>query len=139
MVSRSADGDVLAALLARWGFDVVRGSSSEGGRDALRTMVDAAREGRSVLITPDGPRGPAREFKIGALVAAQRAAVPLVLCHVSHSRAWRLRSWDSFEIPKPFSRVTVRYDEPITVDPACVDDCLDRLRASVEEQLGVNG
>jgi lysophospholipid acyltransferase (LPLAT)-like uncharacterized protein len=139
VVSRSADGDVLASVLMRWGFHVVRGSSSDGGRVALREMVDLGARGMRVLVTPDGPRGPALEFKIGALVAAQRARVPLCICYVHHARPWRLRSWDSFEIPKLFSRVRVRWEEPIAIDPDCIGDRLDALRSDIESRMRIAG
>jgi lysophospholipid acyltransferase (LPLAT)-like uncharacterized protein len=67
------------------------------------------RAGHDVAVTPDGPRGPARQFAPGALVAAQRAGAPVILVGAAASRAWRLRSWDSFIIPKPFARVTISY------------------------------
>jgi lysophospholipid acyltransferase (LPLAT)-like uncharacterized protein len=65
-----------------------------------------------VAVTPDGPRGPARRFAPGAIVAAQRSGMPIVAIGVRTERAWRLRSWDAFEIPKPFTRIHVAYSDP---------------------------
>jgi lysophospholipid acyltransferase (LPLAT)-like uncharacterized protein len=135
LVSASADGEVLARILHAWGVAVVRGSSSAGGSDAVKTMVDLAKEGRSVLITPDGPRGPAHKMKIGALVVAQRAELPLVLCAVKYHKKKILRSWDSFEIPMPFSRADVCYSEPITIPTGCTGEALETMMQAIEKQL----
>ncbi|HZV11629.1 MAG TPA: DUF374 domain-containing protein, partial [Candidatus Kapabacteria bacterium] len=125
LVSASADGEVLARILRAWDIAVVRGSSSSGGSDAVKTMVDLAKEGCSVLITPDGPRGPAHKMKIGALVVAQRAELPLVLCTVKYHKKKVLRSWDSFEIPLPFSRADAYYSEPVIIPQDRTGDALE--------------
>jgi lysophospholipid acyltransferase (LPLAT)-like uncharacterized protein len=68
-----------------------------------------------VAVTPDGPRGPARSYAPGALIAAQRAGAPIVPIAAHADSAWKLSSWDNFLIPKPFARVTVAYGEPTRV------------------------
>ena len=75
----------------------------------------ALAEGHDIAITPDGPRGPAGSFAPGALVAAQRSGAPIVAIGVHAPRAWRLKSWDQFVIPKPFSRVHIAYSDPAYV------------------------
>jgi lysophospholipid acyltransferase (LPLAT)-like uncharacterized protein len=75
--------------------------------------VKALQDGVEVAVTPDGPRGPAHSFAPGAVIAAHRASAPIVTIGVSAARSWRLRSWDRFLIPKPFSRVTIAYGDPI--------------------------
>jgi lysophospholipid acyltransferase (LPLAT)-like uncharacterized protein len=123
LTSQSKDGGLLAQLLHDWNYDVVRGSSSKGGKEALERVVELARE-RCTLITPDGPRGPRHEFKPGAVVAAQRASVPLVLCRVlcktdKPSAVWIFeRSWDKFILPLPFARLTLVFSEPIRILPS---------------------
>ena len=108
LVSNSNDGDYLARLLHDWRYTVIRGSTSKGGGEALHTMVEYASSGRAVLVTPDGPRGPAHEMKAGAVVAAQRAQVPLVLARAyTHNAKTFHRSWDNFQLPMPFSHTTV--------------------------------
>ncbi|MBL7998070.1 MAG: DUF374 domain-containing protein [Candidatus Kapabacteria bacterium] len=129
VTSLSKDGDMLAALLRSWGYDVVRGSSSRGGGEVLDAMIAAARSGRTVLVTPDGPRGPAGVFKAGAAVAAMRAGVPLVQCRVTCGFAIRLNSWDSFMIPLPFARVCVHIAEPMMIAP---DASRDEVSAVLE-------
>ncbi len=115
LVSEHRDGEVIARLLARMGYGTIRGSTTRGGARALAGMIRALRGGATVGITPDGPRGPARRFAPGALVAAQRADVPIVTLFATVSRAWTLRSWDSFAIPKPFARVVVHVGPPTRV------------------------
>lgn len=123
LVSRSRDGGLLTELLESWGFAVVRGSSSKGGSEALEEMTAAARRGL-VLVTPDGPRGPARRMKPGAVVAAQRAGVPLTLCRVRAGWAIHGTHWDRFLIPLPFAVIDLDYrrlDVPADADRARID------------------
>jgi lysophospholipid acyltransferase (LPLAT)-like uncharacterized protein len=112
LISEHRDGEIIARVVERLGFRSIRGSTSRGAARALITLSRELSEGRSVAITPDGPRGPAREFAPGALVAAQRANAPIVPVAVFASRAWYLESWDRFVIPKPFARVVVAYGPP---------------------------
>jgi len=108
LISASRDGAWLAAFFSLIGMRAVRGSSSRLGREAASLLVEVLREGRDVGVTPDGPRGPCYEFKPGALVVAQLAAAPVLLFGVKYHSAWRLKSWDGFYLPKPFSRVALR-------------------------------
>lgn len=113
LTSLSKDGDLLARQLKSWNYKVVRGSSSKGGDVALGIMVDLAKNNYSVAITPDGPRGPVRKFKAGAVITAKRSGIPLVLAGVGFYKKRKLKSWDSFEVPKFFSRAKIVYSEPI--------------------------
>lgn len=117
LTSQSKDGDILAAVLQKWDYKVVRGSSSKGGSEALNEIVDAIKSGSSICITPDGPKGPPHEMKAGAAVAAKKAGVPLILMGISYKRRSRLKSWDRFEIPHPFSFIKIAYSDPIYLDP----------------------
>jgi lysophospholipid acyltransferase (LPLAT)-like uncharacterized protein len=116
LVSRSKDGDVLAGTLEKWNYNVVRGSSSTGGNDALTGMVLLLREGYSLAITPDGPRGPIYKMKAGAVIAAKKSDVPLILAGIGIGKKIVLKSWDRFEVPLPFSRVIVNYSDPLYVE-----------------------
>lgn len=117
LISRHRDGGYLAALSERWGYRVVRGSSRRGGEVGLLGLVRHLRGGGEVALTPDGPRGPAERMKPGALVAAQQAGALVIAAWARAARAWRLRSWDRFCIPKPFARVEVVYSVPFAVAP----------------------
>ncbi len=115
LVSQHRDGEIIARVLAAWGNSTVRGSTTRGGARALLAMIGELERGIVVAVTPDGPRGPALQFQPGALVAAQRANVPIVPLLIHADRAWRLKSWDRFMIPKFFARVTIAYGDPTFV------------------------
>jgi lysophospholipid acyltransferase (LPLAT)-like uncharacterized protein len=115
VISEHRDGEIIARIVEKFGFGTIRGSSSRGAARALIAIVRELERGGEVAVTPDGPRGPARRFAGGALVAAQRVGVPIVGVAVVASSAWQLDSWDRFMIPKPFSRVQIAYTAPTTV------------------------
>ena len=114
VVSGHRDGGYLAKAVGVWGYGIIRGSSTRGGRMAFRQMLRVLRDGGEIAITPDGPRGPARVVKGGVVAAAQLAGVSIIPVAVTVSSSWQLRSWDQFLIPKPFARVHIRYDDPLT-------------------------
>ncbi|MDP4172326.1 MAG: lysophospholipid acyltransferase family protein [Bacteroidota bacterium] len=116
LISKSKDGELLFRILNKWNYKVIRGSSHIGGSIALGIMVDYARNNTVIAITPDGPRGPERKLKPGAVIAAKRANVPLVLLGVGYRKKKTLKSWDKFEIPMFFSNVNLVYSEPIYIN-----------------------
>lgn len=103
LVSASKDGAWLAAFYRMIGIHPIRGSSSNFGREAARQLIEVLRSGHDVGITPDGPRGPIYSVEPGALVVTRRAGAPMMLLGVEFTRAWRLKSWDRFYLPWPFS------------------------------------
>ena len=115
VISSHRDGEIIARIAERFGYGSIRGSSSRGAARALLGIVRELEDGKEIAITPDGPRGPAKKFASGGLVAAQRVGVPIVGIAVAARRAWRLKSWDRFMIPKPFSRINVVYTAPTLV------------------------
>ena len=142
LISEHRDGELIART-AKWlGYRLIRGSTTRGGERALLSIVRELREGRQVAVTPDGPRGPARTFAPGALIAAQRSGAPILPVGASADRAWRLRSWDRFIIPKPFARVTIAYGTPTTIDTpsarTAADDAprIEALMNAVSELAG---
>ncbi len=136
IVSASSDGNILSHLLKMWKFEVVRGSSSKGGKDALNNMIKSASEGKFVLITPDGPQGPALKMKAGAIITAQRAAVPLYLCSVDiKSKFTFVNSWDKFQLPLPFSRIEIKYSEPFLIPKSAERNYIDNLLITIENDL----
>lgn len=108
LVSASQDGAWLTAFFALAGLGTVRGSSSRLGREAASALVDTLRAGHDIGVTPDGPRGPCYDMKPGAVIVARRTRAPMLLVGAEFASAWRLRSWDRFYIPLPFSRVRMR-------------------------------
>ena len=116
LISEHRDGELIARIAESLGFRTVRGSTTRGASRALIGLARELEAGHDVAITPDGPRGPARTFAPGALIAAQRASAPVVAVGVFARSAWRLRSWDRFSIPKPFTTVRIAYSDPILLD-----------------------
>lgn len=116
LISEHRDGEIIARIAEALRLRTVRGSTSRGAGRALVGLVRALTEGHDIAITPDGPRGPVESFAPGALVAAQRAGAPIVAIGVHAPRAWRLKSWDRFLIPKPFSRVHIAYSDAVYVN-----------------------
>jgi lysophospholipid acyltransferase (LPLAT)-like uncharacterized protein len=115
LVSEHRDGELVARAAASLGLRLIRGSTTRGADRALIALVRELEAGHEVAITPDGPRGPAGKFAPGALIAAQRSAAPIIPVVAVADRAWRLKSWDRFMIPKPFARVTIAYGNPANV------------------------
>jgi lysophospholipid acyltransferase (LPLAT)-like uncharacterized protein len=112
LISASRDGDLIADVTERFGFDVVRGSSSRMGAAALLELSKVLNSGHDVLITPDGPRGPAYELGPGIIFLAQKTGAPVVPVNMEYSSCWRVKSWDRFIIPRPFSKVRVIIGQP---------------------------
>jgi len=134
MVSHNKDGELITRVIEGLGFGTVRGSSSRGGAAALRGLLTQLRRGRSVAITPDGPRGPRHEVQDGVVAVAARGGAPVIPLGVHLVHAWRLDSWDRFEIMKPFGRAVVTFDPPLTVPRDATDD-LARWREIIGERL----
>lgn len=139
LVSEHRDGEIITRVVGRLGIGAIRGSSTRGGARALLECVTALRQrATDIVITPDGPRGPRHQFAPGALIVAFRAAAPIVPLTVHIDRAWRMNSWDQFEVPKPFARVTVYYGEPIPVvgdDVRTISNQTGAMEAAMQRAL----
>ena len=148
LVSSSFDGELITRTTELLGFHVVRGSSTRGGAAGLRAMQQAYAEGHCCAITADGPRGPVFVAKPGTALLANSAgslsadgqpAGTWVGCfYALPDRAWQLRSWDRFMIPKPFSRVVITWPAHVSagqVTTATVQAALDRAVQMAEEQV----
>ncbi|MCH8810679.1 MAG: lysophospholipid acyltransferase family protein [Gemmatimonadetes bacterium] len=136
LVSEHRDGDYITELIHHFGFGTVRGSSTRGGVRGLKGLIRAARAGWDLAITPDGPRGPDRELKLGVLTVARITGLPLVPVGVGITSAWRIRSWDGLLVPKPFSTVRVAYGRPTLVQRNADQAEIDEVAASLQRSLG---
>ncbi len=133
LVSRHADGQVLGALVRATGMRVVHGSTKRGGVTAVRELL---RPGVGhVAVTPDGPRGPRRVVQPGIVYLASRTGMQIVPIGVGHRRPWRVKSWDSFVIPRPFSRVRILFGEPYSVPPGLLADALNLHARQIQLEL----
>lgn len=133
LVSASSDGAWLDAFFSLVGIRTVRGSSSQGGREAARALIDVLRAGNDIGITPDGPRGPMYDLKPGGLVVTRRARAPMVLIGFAIEDAWQLPSWDRFYLPRPFSRVQLRGELVPAAEQADRQGAIEHLRARMLE------
>lgn len=116
LTSPSKDGDILAGVMANLGMGSVRGSSSRRGSTAIRELTSLLESGTDLAITPDGPRGPKYSLGPGAVFLSQKTGIPIILLHARYYSAIRLKTWDNFAIPLPFSRVDVTLDKAVTID-----------------------
>lgn len=135
LVSASKDGGWLEAFYRMMGIRCARGSSSRRGAEALVALARAMRAGAHAGVTPDGPKGPRREFKAGVLALARISRRPIVLLGIRYHSAWRLRSWDRFALPVPFSRV----DLTLETFAVAGDDEPAALRAIGERLSALSG
>jgi lysophospholipid acyltransferase (LPLAT)-like uncharacterized protein len=135
LVSPSDDGNLATRALRSFGFVPIRGSLSRGGARALREMTDTLRAGRQLVVTPDGPRGPRHSMNVGLHWLARKTGAPILPVGFACDRAWRLRSWDRFTIPKPFARIIVSYGDPQPIAATASDDELEILAAQLRTRL----
>lgn len=135
LTSASHDGAMLARAVGVFGLGAVRGSSSRRGVAALVALRKTLREGRDVCVTPDGPRGPRYVLQPGLVKLAEASGAPVVPIHVGFTSAWRLKSWDRFGLPKPFSRVRVIFDEALAVPGGLSESEFATWRDRIESVL----
>ena len=133
MISQSKDGQIIAGVAERSGWRTVRGSSSKGGATALKEIVRQLRASRLAAHIVDGPRGPAGEVKAGAIRMAQLTHAAIVPFYTSAERAWFFNSWDRFFLPKPFSKVTIRFGDMINLERIKDDQNFERQRRRLED------
>jgi lysophospholipid acyltransferase (LPLAT)-like uncharacterized protein len=135
MTSQSFDGEYIARFIQRLGYGAVRGSSTRGGVGALVELTRLVRRGCPAGFSIDGPRGPRHVAKMGALLLAKKTGQAVLPFGVNAERFWSLKSWDRMQIPKPFSRVRVRFAPPIHVPAEADEETLDARRAELQRAL----
>ncbi len=135
LTSASRDGEILAAFLERFNVRPIRGSSSRQGAAALLEMKRLIEQGFDVAITPDGPRGPRYHLNPGVITLAQKTGALIMPIRVHYSRCWRLKTWDAFEIPKPFATVTIALLPLYRVAPVSSNEEFEPERARLEQIL----
>ncbi|MBM4314465.1 MAG: DUF374 domain-containing protein [Deltaproteobacteria bacterium] len=135
MISKSRDGDLIAAIYSRFNFRPIRGSSSRDGKKALSALVDDLKDHPFAVHVLDGPRGPRGIVKPGLIVLAEQSGVPIVPAYVSMSRAWKLNSWDGCLIPKPFSKIVIRWGQPRAITREIDEQCFEDARKDIETHM----
>jgi lysophospholipid acyltransferase (LPLAT)-like uncharacterized protein len=134
LVSKHTDGVFIGDVMKRLGFSMAYGSSTRGGSEAIRHMLKLSKTSH-FAITPDGPRGPRRQAKMGAIFLAAQTGMPIVAVGCGFSSAWRAKSWDQFAFPRPFSKGCHVTAPPIFIPKKATSDELERYRREVEAKL----
>ncbi len=134
LLSQHRDADILSELARHLGFEFVRGSSSRGGTSALRELLRKSRH-MNLTITPDGPRGPRRVLAQGPIYLSSKLGMPLVAMGFGYDRPWRLRSWDRFAIPKPYSHARAVVSPSLVIPPNLDRDGIEHYRLKVERLM----
>ncbi|MGD2125429.1 MAG: lysophospholipid acyltransferase family protein [Desulfobacteraceae bacterium] len=135
MISRSRDGEYAARLASWLGFRNVRGSSTRGGMRAVRELVRKIKEGEIGGMLADGPQGPAREAKMGSVMIAREAEVPLIPVLWGADRCWMFNSWDRYLVPKPFAKIAMFIGEAIWIPDSAKGNELQQYRQLLEKRL----
>lgn len=135
LISASRDGDLLTDAIHRFGYDVIRGSSSRLGASAILQLTEMLASEHDVVITPDGPRGPAYELGPGIVFLAQKSGASVLPMNLEYSGCWRLGSWDRFIIPKPFSKVRVLISQPHHVNATATPEEFETERLRMQETM----
>jgi lysophospholipid acyltransferase (LPLAT)-like uncharacterized protein len=135
LISASHDGDLLADAISRFGFDVVRGSTSRMGASALLQLSEILSGGGDIVITPDGPLGPPYQLGPGPVFLAQKTGVAVLPINLEYSSCWRLQNWDRFIIPRPFSRVRVIFAEPHPVAATSTAEEFEAERIRLQDRM----
>jgi lysophospholipid acyltransferase (LPLAT)-like uncharacterized protein len=132
MISKSLDGEIIAGIARRSGWQAVRGSSSRDGGNALKEMTVKLRQHGLAAHILDGPRGPAGIVKPGVISLGYAADAVLVPVFITAQKAWHFKSWDKFMVPKPFSRVSLNFGEMITLPPLQAETDFEKQRLLLE-------
>lgn len=136
LVSKSKDGMILSRLLMNWGYKIVRGSSSKGGKEAVSELSAYVKEGYSAVITPDGPRGPAMTIKNGPLIISHDCKVPVIPISIRYSSKKILsKSWDRFEIPMPFSLCEIIFGSKHSYEQYLEEKELEEFKLALSKEM----
>jgi lysophospholipid acyltransferase (LPLAT)-like uncharacterized protein len=140
MTSQSFDGEYIARFIQRFGYGAARGSSTRGGVGAVVEMVRLMRAGCPTAFTIDGPKGPRYVAKMGAVLLAKKTGAPVLPFTITCKSFWQVKSWDAFQIPKPFTRARVEIAPPIYVPPDADEAALEEKRGELQRALDeING
>lgn len=135
MVSEHGDGEIIAQTILRLGYKTIRGSSTRGGLQAFREMLRELQKGSHCTVLPDGPTGPSRVMKMGAIQLAQRTGGYLLPITFAAEKPIILKSWDGFTLWRPFSKVAVVYGKPILIPRKLNSAQLEEYRKMVEKRM----
>ena len=137
ITSENFDGEWIARIIRRFGYETARGSTSRGGARALAQLRREMRAGRPAAFTIDGPRGPERVAQPGAICLASATGQPIVPFHIEAASFWSVNSWDHHQVPKPGSEVAIAIGDPMDVPPEADEATIERCRLDLEQALAI--
>ncbi len=135
VISASRDGQYIADLVRKFGVESVRGSSSRNAVQVLHNAFRTMKDGKFIAMTPDGPRGPKYHLHRGPVQLASKMNVPVIPVSVNYSSYWQLRSWDGFQIPKPWAKISYVFGEPVQVGADLSAEDFEQTRQTIENAL----
>jgi lysophospholipid acyltransferase (LPLAT)-like uncharacterized protein len=135
IISQSRDGEMQARIFRRLGFQIIRGSTGRGGVRALVEAIRTLKDGGTMAMTPDGPRGPSGVVQPGVVAMAHKSGAALFPVGVSAARRWVVKSWDKFIVPKPFSRCVIVFGEPVFVAKDADETAQENARLELQERM----
>jgi len=135
LTSPSRDGEILSRIMASFGMGSIRGSSSKRGPQALRECLAHLQSGRDLAVTPDGPRGPRYKLGPGLILLSQQTEARILPMQARFSAAWKIKSWDAFRIPKPFSRVDILVHPYEKIPPTKTSEAFENERLRIQNIL----
>jgi lysophospholipid acyltransferase (LPLAT)-like uncharacterized protein len=135
MTSENFDGEWVARLMQRFGYQAARGSTSRGGARALAQLRREMAQGYPAAFTVDGPRGPARVAQPGAAWLASATGNPIIPFHIEAASHWTVKSWDRHQVPRPGGTIAIAIGAPIEVPARASEEDIEAGRAAVEQAL----
>ncbi|MBZ0264163.1 lysophospholipid acyltransferase family protein [bacterium] len=135
LISQSRDGEAVARLVEAMGYKTVRGSSHRGGLDSFREMVKIQKQGTTTAVMVDGPRGPFEEPKAGTIAIARSGGAVIVPIMGASYPNWTFKSWDKFQLPKPFAKAVIGYGNPMIIPPRLKGDEVENYRTELQKQM----
>ena len=115
IASRHTDAEIMARILRRWGYGLIRGSTRKGGKAVVQKMADVFKNAGIIAVTNDGPKGPPRIAKAGSTGLALKYNVQIVTITGSATKFWQMKSWDRSMLPKPFGTIHIIVSPPLDI------------------------
>ncbi len=138
LISQSRDGELIDRIVKKFNNHSVRGSTTRGGIQALKSLIELGNKGKRILITPDGPKGPAFKVQSGIIVLASRTKLPIIPFHHESLKQKKAKSWDSMRIPSLFNTIIVRYGDPIYIPENLNEEEFEYYRQYLENKMNEN-
>jgi len=135
IISHSSDGEIQRRIFERFGYQIIRGSTGRGGERALVEAIRVLRDGGTMAMTPDGPRGPSGVVQGGVMKMAEKSGAALVPVGISARPRVLVKSWDRYMIPSPLARCVIMFGEPLYVPDKASKEQVEEVRLKLESEI----